>query len=54
MTLAPSFFAIVDDVTRIRKMVFMIADAHPDISAALRAPYVEAADAIRRHRGLGP
>lgn len=54
VTLAPSFFALLDDTTRIRKLVFMIADAHPDISAALRGAYVEGADEIRRHRGLGP
>jgi hypothetical protein len=54
VTLAPAFFGLADDVARIRKMLFLIADAHPDISAGLRWKYVTAANRIRMHRGLGP
>ena len=49
-----SFFALADDKARTRRMILLIVSAHPAISAALRAHYVDAADAIRTHRGLGP
>jgi hypothetical protein len=49
-----SFFALADDKARTRRMILLIVSAHPAISAALRVHYVDAADAIRTHRGLGP
>ena len=37
-----------------KRLIDLLAGAHPDISAGFRAKYVVAADAIRQHRGLGP
>lgn len=52
--LDPSFFALPDDITRIHRLLWLIAAAHPDISLLRRFSYGAAADSIRKHRGLGP
>ncbi|HET9345993.1 MAG TPA: M35 family metallo-endopeptidase [Candidatus Limnocylindrales bacterium] len=52
--LSAAFFALPDDLARIRRLIGLLAAAHPDISAARRPSYVTAADQIRQQRGLGP
>jgi hypothetical protein len=52
--LTPAFFALGSVVDRIRRLVELIAAAHPGVSAALRPQYVDAVDGIRRNRRLGP
>jgi hypothetical protein len=52
--LGPTFFGIAGAAAQVRHLVGLIAAAHPGISAGLLASYVDGADAMRRHRGLGP
>jgi len=54
VTLTAAFFALADDTARAKRLIELLAGAHPDISAGFRAKYVAGADAIRQHRGLGP
>jgi uncharacterized protein DUF4157/lysine-specific metallo-endopeptidase family protein len=54
VNLTSAFFALPNDLARVRRLLELIVAAHPGISAALRPKYVDAADEIRRHRGLGP
>jgi uncharacterized protein DUF4157/lysine-specific metallo-endopeptidase family protein len=54
VNLTPAFFSLPTDLARVRRLLELIVAAHPGISAALRPKYVDAADEIRRHRGLGP
>ncbi len=47
-----AFFALPGPVAQIRRLIFLLASVTPGISAALVPQYVDAADAIRAHRGL--
>ncbi len=54
VNLTSAFFSLPSDLARVRGLLELIVVAHPGISAFLRPKYVDAADEIRRHRGLGP
>jgi hypothetical protein len=54
VNLTAAFFSLPTDIVRVRRLAELIATAHPGISAFLRLKYVDAADRIRVHRGLGP
>jgi uncharacterized protein DUF4157/lysine-specific metallo-endopeptidase family protein len=52
--LTPAFFTLPTVVAQVRRLVELLAAATPGISPPLVPQYVDAADAIRAHRGLGP
>ncbi len=54
VSLTPAFFALPTPLARVRRLVELISAATPDISPAMVPNYVEAADQIRLHRGVGP
>ena len=53
VTVGPGFFAMTD-VQRSRHLVLLMATAMHGISAGFRSKYVDAMDAIRTQRALGP
>jgi len=54
VTLGPSFFALGSAAARVKRLCEIIAAATPDVSGGIAGKYAEAADRMRRHRGVGP
>ena len=53
VTVAPAFFGM-SPADRVKHLVLLMATAMHGISSGFRTKYVDALDAIRTHRSLGP